>query len=117
MILGLLRRGASDRHQARALESALTERWQGSVKVALGMRYGNPSIATALKSLRDWGAHRVLVLPLYPQYSATSTASTFDAVADAFKKRRWIPELRTVNGYLDSPSYIEALASSVREVW
>jgi ferrochelatase len=61
--------------------AALAERCPGPVRVALGMRYGNPSIASALAELRDAGARRLLVLPLYPQYSATTVASTFDAVA------------------------------------
>ncbi len=101
--------------QASALESALTERWRGSVKVALGMRYGSPSIAAALKSLQDWGARRVLVLPLYPQYSATTTGSTYDALLKALRGERRVPELRVVSHYHDHPGYIDALAQTVRD--
>jgi ferrochelatase len=101
--------------QATALEGALTERWRGRVKVALGMRYGSPSIAAALKSLQDWGARRVLVLPLYPQYSATTTGSTYDALLKALGAERCVPELRVVSHYHDHPGYIDALAQSVRD--
>jgi len=100
--------------QAAALENTLTERWQASVKVALGMRYGEPTIAAALKSLRDWGAHRVLVLPLYPQYSATTTGSTYDALFAALAAERSVPDLRIVSRYHDHQGYIDALANSVR---
>ncbi len=105
------------RRQAAALESALAERGIGPVKVALAMRYGNPSIVSGLEALHSANAHRVLVLPLYPQYSATTTASVFDAVTEELRRWRWIPELRFVNQYHDHPAYIEALADSVREHW
>ena len=101
--------------QAAALDNALAECWQGSVKVALGMRYGEPSIAAALKRLQDWGARRVLVLPLYPQYSATTTGSTYDALLEALTAERCVPELRVVSHYHDHPGYIDALAGSVRD--
>ena len=84
------------------------------VKVVLAMRYGNPSIATGLEALRQAGARRILVLPLYPQYSATTTASTFDAVAAELRHWRWQPEMRFVNHYHDDPAYIDALAASVQ---
>ena len=100
--------------QATALEDALAQRWQAGVKVALGMRYGEPSIAAALASLRDWGARRVLVLPLYPQYSATTTGSTYDAVLEALAAERSVPDLRIVSCYHDHQGYIDALANSVR---
>ena len=102
------------RRQAQALEVALSARLPGDIKVALGMRYGEPSIAAALKILLDWGARRLLVLPLYPQYSATTTASTYDAVFKALAAERWMPDLRIVSRYHDHPRYIEALADSVR---
>ncbi|MEF3194083.1 MAG: ferrochelatase [Halothiobacillaceae bacterium] len=101
--------------QRDGLRRRLQDRLPGPVTVALGMRYGNPSVARALEDLRMQGARRVLVLPLYPQYSASTTASTFDAVTAALQKTRWIPELRFVNHYHRHPAYIEALAASVRE--
>lgn len=102
------------KRQAAALQATLAERWQGRVKVVLGMRYGAPSIASALERLRDWGARRVLVLPLYPQYSATTTGSTYDALFKALSAERCVPDLRIVSRYHDHPQYIDALADSVR---
>ncbi len=103
--------------QRAGLQERLRDRFGNPMHVALGMRYGNPSIERALEELSDHGCRRVLLLPLYPQYSATTSASTVDALGDALKKRRWIPELRTVNQYADDAGYIDALAASVREVW
>jgi ferrochelatase len=105
------------RRQVTALQDALAEKFAGPVHVALGMRYGRPSIASALEELRRVNARRLLVLPLYPQYSATTTASTFDELADQLKSWRWLPELRFVNHYHDEPGYISALAQSVRASW
>ena len=99
------------RRQAEALQEALGE----AVRVVPAMRYGNPSIASGLQQLRDAGCGRILVLPLYPQYSATTTASTFDAVAEELKKWRHLPALRLVDQYHDHPGYIAALAASVRD--
>jgi ferrochelatase len=87
------------------------------VLVEPAMRYGNPSVASALDKLRAQGATRVLVLPLYPQYSATTTASVFDAVAKWALQARHVPEWRFINRYGDAPEHIEALARSVREHW
>jgi ferrochelatase len=101
------------RRQHKALAAELAKRFGCEVPVALGMRYGNPSIKTALEELRDAGARRILVLPMYPQYSATTTASIFDAVAEELRGWRWIPELRFINHYHDEPAYIGALANSV----
>lgn len=103
--------------QTQALREVLTQRIKGPVHVELAMRYGNPSIAAGLEKLRAAHARRILVLPLYPQYSATTTASTFDAIADVLKHWRWIPELRTINQYHDDPAYINALTNSIRDAW
>ncbi len=102
-------------HQARALGERLAQRHGDDVTLALAMRYGRPSIAEGLERLREQGARRVLVFPLYPQYSATTTASVFDAVADALRGWRALPELRFVNRYHDDAGWIAALADSVRE--
>ena len=102
------------RQQHTALQQAFDQLPDASVKVALAMRYGKPSIATGLQELRDAGVQRVLVLPLYPQYSATTTASVVDAVADELRHWRDLPELRFVNDYYRHPAYIRALADSVR---
>lgn len=104
---------AISQRQHDALSEALA-RMGRPVAVALGMRYGNPKIGSALRELRDAGARKVVVLPLYPQYSATTTASIFDAVTDELRQWRWLPELRFINHYHDDPRYIAALADSVR---
>ena len=102
------------RAQRKALQAALEARTEVPVRVTLAMRYGNPSIQAGLADLKAAGARRILVLPLYPQYSATTTASTFDAVTGELRRWRWLPELRFVNHYHDDPAYIAALADSVR---
>jgi ferrochelatase len=88
-----------------------------NVEFALGMRYGNPSIEKALKDLQEKQVRRLLVLPLYPQYCAATTASTFDEVTNTLQKWRWIPELRFINQYFEEEKYIETLASSVEDFW
>lgn len=85
--------------------------------IDFAMRYGNPSIDSKLQGLLNQGARKVIVLPLYPQYSATTTASTFDAVADVFRKIRFIPELRFINHYTDSKKLIVAIANKIRKTW
>jgi ferrochelatase len=85
--------------------------------VALGMRYGKPAIAEALETLRQRNARRLLVLPLYPQYSATTTGSTFDAVAEVLRGWRWIPEFRFITHYHDHEPYLDALARSIEQSW
>jgi ferrochelatase len=102
--------------QAELLQAELTQRGH-AVLVRHAMRYGSPSLPSVLDSLQADGATRVLVLPLYPQYAAATTASTFDAVAAWAQRSRRMPELRFVNRYHDNPGYIAALAASVREHW
>jgi ferrochelatase len=84
------------------------------IRVELAMRYGNPSIASVLERLIADGVRRLIVLPLYPQYSATSTGSALDGVHAALGRLRHVPELRTVSDYHAAPAYIDALAESVR---
>lgn len=103
--------------QHKKLQHELDMRFKDAVKVELAMRYGKPSIAKSLKKLKQSGARRILVLPLYPQYSATTTASIFDTVFNELKQWRWMPELRLVNHYHDHSKYIQALANKVRAHW
>ncbi|MBW8831885.1 MAG: ferrochelatase [Burkholderiales bacterium] len=98
--------------QSKLLAGYLGQRGH-RVAVRYAMRYGNPSIASALDELKAEGVDRVLVLPLYPQYCAATTASVFDAVFQWAGKRRSLPEMRFVNRYHDDPSYINALAKRV----
>jgi ferrochelatase len=100
---------------ADSLQLTLDQRLDGPTKVVLAMRYGSPSIAEGLETLRRANARRILVLPLYPQYSATTTASTFDEIGRVLRGWRWLPELRFINHYHDAPGYIGALAKSVTE--
>jgi ferrochelatase len=90
---------------------------QQSIVVELGLSYGQPSIASGLEKLREQRARKIVILPLYPQYSATTTGAVFDAVARALKTWRWVPELRIVNHYADEPAYIKALVNSVKTHW
>lgn len=105
------------RQQENRLRQSLEARYPGRIEVALGMRYGNPSIADALESLRNDGVQRLLVLPLYPQYSGSTTGSVFDAVSDVLKTWRWVPELRFLSDYHDDPDYIEAMATHLEHHW
>ncbi len=105
------------RQQEAAMREALTRRFGDDVTVALGMRYGEPSIDSAISKLEAQNVRRLVVLPMYPQYSGTTTASVFDAVTARLQRTRWIPEMRFVNQFCDDPKFIEALADSVRASW
>ncbi len=108
---------AIGKKQCAALKRALHEKAGDSVHVELAMRYGNPSIKTGLETLREKNCRTIIILPLYPQYSATTTASIFDAVADVLKTWRRVPALHMVDAYHQHPAYIAALADSVRAHW
>jgi len=101
----------------RRQQAGLQQLLPPDVPVVVAMRYGQPSLASGLKQLRDAGVERVVVLPLYPQYSVSTTASTFDAIADVWRRWPHLPELRMVMDYHAEEAYIEALANSVREYW
>lgn len=103
------------RRQAEALERRLAERFGERVLVGWGMRVGRPPLGEALRELSRRGADRVLVIPLYPQYSGTTAGSMFDGVTAELSRWRRVPELRTVMQFHDHPLYIEALARLVRE--
>ena len=103
--------------QQKALQSTLEKEFKGPIKVALGMRYGNPSIHSALNELREANAQKIIVLPLYPQHSAATTASTLDAVSQTLKDWRYVPEIRFINQYHDDSGYINAAANSIQKYW
>jgi ferrochelatase len=103
-----------------------TARQASRLRAALGaqaplvehaMRYGEPSVASALDRMRAAGCDRILVVPLYPQYAASTTASTFDAVCAWLARARNTPELRFVKHFHDHPAYVAALAAGVRRHW
>jgi len=102
--------------QARLLQGWLGQR-NHYIKVRWAMRYGNTSIASQLSALKAEGVTRILVVPAYPQYSATTTASVCDAVFDWASRTRTLPELRFINHYHDEPAYIGALTASVLRYW
>ncbi|ASK88572.1 ferrochelatase [Sphingorhabdus sp. SMR4y] len=83
------------------------------VMVDWAMRYGNPSIASRLDAMKQAGCDRILIAPLYPQYSGATTASVHDAVFDAIAAMRWQPAIRLLPAYHDDPAYIDALAASL----
>jgi len=105
------------RLQTQAIQKKLEARFRGHVIVDLAMTYGKPSIKSGLEALRKAGARRLLILPLYPQYSATTTAAVFDEVTRVLQGWRWLPDLRMINQYHDHPKYIEAVASSIKKQW
>lgn len=104
------------RKQASLLRGQLGERGH-DVVVEYAMRYGTPSLPEVLDKLKTAGCDRILVLPAYPQYSATTTASIFDAVFSHYARVRNVPELRLVKHYHDHEAYIEALKKSVQAHW
>ncbi|GAB5413273.1 MAG: ferrochelatase [Congregibacter sp.] len=103
--------------QSDALAQRMEAAYEGRVIVDFAMRYGQPSVESAVQSLIDRGARQLVVLPLYPQYSGPTTGSTFDALAADFSKRRWLPDLQFIASYHDQPGYIAAIAQSVRDHW
>lgn len=99
------------RRQAEKLQAALGDK----VIVDFAMRYGNPSTEERLKALQAQGCNRILLCPLYPQYSATTTATANDAAFDVLKTLRWQPAIRTLPPYYSAPEYVEALSNSIAE--
>jgi len=102
--------------QSGALQNLLNQRGH-NMRVDLAMTYGEPKISDAISRLRQQGCERILVIPLYPQYSATTTAAVMDAVIKSQAAERDVPEFRFVKSYCDHPSYIVALARTVHEHW
>jgi ferrochelatase len=100
----------SQRQQAQ-LESLI------DVPVELGMTYGSPSLISGIERLQERGCQHIVVLPLYPQYSSTTTAAVFDRVAAELKQKMVLPSLSFIRDYYQSPLYILALAQSVRAHW
>jgi ferrochelatase len=103
--------------QAVMLRGYLGERTRARIEVEWAMRYGTPSIAHGLAALKARGCDRIVLLPLYPQYASSTTASALEAVHRALVRTRNVPALRVVKHFHDHPGYIEALAQSVRDYW
>ena len=98
-------------------QSALQQKLGNGVQVTLAMRYGNPSFETVLGELIESGLNRLIVLPLYPQNSATTTATTFYHLAHTLAQTRNLPSIHFIDSYYQHPAYIEAIANSVRAHW
>ena len=103
--------------QTKLLQGYLGERTRTPFVVDFAMRYGTPSVASVMAKLKAQGCDRILAIPLYPQYAASSTASALDAVFAALEKTRNVPALRTIKHYHDDPGYIAALAQSINDYW
>jgi protoporphyrin/coproporphyrin ferrochelatase len=102
---------------AKLLRGYLGQIIKTPLVVDYAMRYGAPSIATTITNMKNLGCDKILAVPLYPQYAASSTASAFDALFAALKAIRNTPAIRTVKHYHDHPKYIDALAQNVRDYW
>lgn len=100
--------------QTQGVAEKLKAKFGDDIIVEFAMRYGQPAVDETITSMLNRGVRKLLVLPLYPQYCASTTGSTFDAVAEDFRQRRWLPELRFINQYHDMPSYIDCLADKIK---
>ncbi len=105
------------RDQTEAVAARIAERWGDRIIVDFAMRYGNPSTPSVLKRLQAEGCERIVFFPLYPQYSAPTTATANDQAFRALMEMKWQPAIRTVPAYYDEPLYIEALARSVEAAY
>lgn len=103
--------------QTKLVKGWLGEQQQETLLVEMAMRYGNPSIASAIEKLKAQGCDRLLLMPLYPQYAASTTASVFDQVSQALGKTRNQPALRTIKSFHDDSGYIQALVKNVQNHW
>jgi protoporphyrin/coproporphyrin ferrochelatase len=103
--------------QALLLRGYLAQRINSPFVIELGMSYGNPSIETAIEKLKAEHCNKILVFPLYPQYAASSTAASLDAVWKTLLKLRNVPAIRTIKHYHDHPQYIKALTKSINDYW
>lgn len=103
--------------QKTCLQQYLDENSEIAIHVELAMRYGNPSIKSALDRLQESGFGKILILPMYPQYCASTTASIFDEVSSQLQTTRWLPELRFISHYYHRSDFIQALGNSIRQSW
>ncbi|RUO20432.1 ferrochelatase [Aliidiomarina iranensis] len=103
--------------QTDGVRAELKKIYGDDIVVEFGMRYGNPSIRSAIDKLLEQGVRKLVVLPLYPQYSASTSASTFDAISHDFTRRRWLPDFRFISHYHDDANYIQAVADKIRAHW
>ncbi len=103
--------------QATLLRGFMSQRTKAPFVVEYAMRYGNPSIPSVLNKLKEQNCQRILIVPMYPQYAASTTATAYDIVFDELKQMRNTPALRTIKNYHDNPGYIKALANNINDYW
>ncbi len=103
--------------QTQLLRDHLSQTIKSPFAVELGMSYGNPSMQSAIEKLKAQHCNKILVFPLYPQYAASSTAASLDAVWNSLLKMRNVPAIRTIKHYHDHPDYIQALATNIKQFW
>jgi ferrochelatase len=108
---------AISKKQAAALQQKLQRDTGNDIPVELGMTYGNPSILSASMALRAKGVERILILPMYPQFSSSTTAAIYDKLSELLKQCPHLPEMRWIRDFHDHPGYINALAQSVKKQW
>lgn len=105
------------KNQASALRQKLEQDYGDNVVVDFAMRYGEPSVSNTIDKMLNQGVRKLLVLPLYPQYCASTTGSTFDAIAHDFSKRRWLPDFRFISHYHDNDQYIIVMTQKILAHW
>ncbi len=103
--------------QTSLLQGYLSQRTKAPFVVAHAMRYGNPSIPSVLRKLKEQNCQRILVVPMYPQYASSTTATVCDIVFDELQQMRNTPALRTIRNFHDNPGYIKSLANSINDHW
>ncbi len=103
--------------QAKLLQGYLGDRTKAPFVVDYAMSYGNPSIASVMQKFKEQNCQKILVVPMYPQYAASSTATVFDLVFGAMQKMRSMPAVRTIRNFHDNAAYIKALANNVNDYW
>ncbi len=104
-------------NQAKALQEKLKQELNQLVPVELAMTYGKPSIESACLAFRQQGIERIIILPMYPQYSSSTTAAAYDKLSSLLSQCPHLPEMRWIRDYHDNPQYIEALSESVKQHW
>ena len=100
---------------SKKLVTKLNLKSSKNIHYELGMRYGNPSIEKAMFNLKEKGCAKIIIMPLFPQYSGTTSGSVFDAVSKILRKWRWVPSISFINDYHNNKGYIRAIAESLKE--
>lgn len=104
--------------QATLLQNHIDERTLGiPLQVHYAMRYGNPSIPSVLRKLKNQNCQRILVIPMYPQYAASATGTAWEVVFNELAKQRNMPALRTIKHFHDNPGYITATVQNILDYW